>query len=79
MLPITPLLMLFSLLAALALIIAMMVAIKAKCDNEEIKFICDEVKSCESKPRLTWDQYFMGLAFAVAQRSEDPLLNMGAY
>lgn len=27
--------------------------------------------------RITWDQYFMGIAFAVAQRSEDPSIKHG--
>lgn len=30
-----------------------------------------------TRERITWDQYFMGLAFAVAQRSEDPSIKHG--
>lgn len=35
------------------------------------------VKKSDERQRITWDQYFMGLAFAVAQRSEDPSIKHG--
>lgn len=79
---------LFSLMFAMPILLIYFATRAKRGDIDFTKKIADEAQcvlnhytyQSETRQRITritWDQYFMGLAFAVAQRSEDPSIKHG--